>query len=70
MRFRAGNSWATATPIAALVLYFVGLTVGPQSYQGFLLTLSLAEVAPAVEKFNQPTVIDGFDFKRFVPVHD
>jgi hypothetical protein len=36
----------------------------------FLLTLSLAEVAPAVEKFNQPTVIDGFDFKRFVPVHD
>jgi hypothetical protein len=36
----------------------------------FLLTLSLAEVAPAVELFSQPSVIDGFDFKRFVPVHD
>jgi len=36
----------------------------------FLLTLSLAEVAPAIENFNQPSVIDGYDFKRFVPVHD
>jgi hypothetical protein len=35
----------------------------------FLLTLSLAEVAPAIENFNQPSVIDGYDFKRFVPVH-
>jgi hypothetical protein len=31
----------------------------------FYLTLSLAEVAPAVELFGQPTVIDGYDIKRF-----
>ena len=31
----------------------------------FYLTLSLAEVAPAVELFRQPTVIDGYDVKRF-----
>jgi hypothetical protein len=36
----------------------------------FLLSLSLAEVAPAIENFNQPSVIDGYDFKRFIPVHD
>ncbi len=31
----------------------------------FYLTLSLAEVAPAVELFGQPSVIDGYDIKRF-----
>jgi hypothetical protein len=31
----------------------------------FYLTLSLAEVAPAVELFRQPHVIDGYDIKRF-----
>jgi len=36
----------------------------------FLLTMSLAEVAPAVENFGQPSVIDGYDFSRFIPVHD
>jgi len=36
----------------------------------FLLTLSLAEVAPAIENFGQPSVIDGYDFKRFIPLHD
>jgi hypothetical protein len=36
----------------------------------FLLTLSLAEVAPAVENFDQPGVVDGYDFSRFVPLHD
>jgi hypothetical protein len=36
----------------------------------FLLTMSLAEVAPAVENFAQPSVIDGYDYSRFVPVHD
>jgi len=29
------------------------------------LALSLAEVAPAVEWYNQPTVIDGFDRRRY-----
>ena len=32
----------------------------------FYLTLSLAEVAPAVEQFGQPSVVDGYDIKRFV----
>ena len=36
----------------------------------FLLTLALAEVAPAVENFGQPGVIDGYDFTRFKPLHD
>jgi hypothetical protein len=36
----------------------------------FLLTMSLAEIAPAVENFGQPGVIDGYDYTRFIPVHD
>jgi hypothetical protein len=38
--------------------------------QLFFLTLSLAEVAPAVENFGQPGVVDGYDFSRFIPIHD
>lgn len=34
------------------------------------LTLSLAEVAPAVENFGQPSVVDGYDVTRFVALHD
>ena len=30
----------------------------------FLLTLSLAEVAPAIEQFGQPQVVDGYDIQR------
>ena len=30
----------------------------------FLLTLSLAEVAPAIEAFGQVSVVDGFDIAR------
>ena len=33
----------------------------------FYLTLSLAEVAPAVENFGQPSVVEGCDVARFVP---
>jgi hypothetical protein len=33
------------------------------------LTLSLAEVAPAVELFKQPGVVEGFDPARLIPVH-
>jgi len=33
-----------------------------------LLTLSLAEIAPAVENFGQPSVVDGYDVARFKPV--
>jgi hypothetical protein len=36
----------------------------------FYLTLSLAEVAPAMENFGQPSVIDGYDVARFMPVHE
>jgi hypothetical protein len=34
----------------------------------FNMTLSLAEVAVAVELFKQPTVVDGFDSRRLVPM--
>jgi hypothetical protein len=34
------------------------------------LTFSLAEIAPAVEQFKQPSVADGYDATRFVPTHD
>ena len=33
------------------------------------LTFSLAEVSTAVELFKQPGVVDGYDARRFVPVH-
>ena len=33
------------------------------------LTLALAEVAPAVELYKQPGVIDGYDPRRFIPMH-
>ena len=36
----------------------------------FLMTLSLAEIAPAVENLDQPGVLDGYEFSRFIPVHD
>ena len=35
----------------------------------FFMTLSLAEIAPAVENYGQPSVIDGYDVARFVAVH-
>jgi len=34
----------------------------------FHLALSLAEVAPAVEFYKQPEVVDGFPAERFAPV--
>jgi hypothetical protein len=34
------------------------------------LTFSLAEIAPAVEQFKQPSVADGYDATRFVPTHN
>lgn len=32
----------------------------------FLMLLSLAEVAPAIEYYGQPTVVDGYDSARFL----
>jgi hypothetical protein len=34
----------------------------------FHMTLSLAEIAPAIENFGQPQVVDGYDVFRFLPV--
>jgi hypothetical protein len=36
----------------------------------FYLMLSLAEVAPAVEQFGQPSVVDGYDISRVVVQHN
>lgn len=36
----------------------------------FNLTLALAEVAPAVENYGQPSVIEGYNVIRFVPFHE
>ncbi len=44
-------------------------TMPPEAQRLLYLTLSLAEVAPAVELFKQPGVVDGYDAARFVPVH-
>ena len=34
------------------------------------LSLSMGEIAPAVELFNQPGVPYGFDLQRFKPTHE
>lgn len=39
-------------------------------YRLFLMTLSLAEIASAVENFEQANVIDGYDVARFVALHE
>lgn len=40
----------------------------PEAEQRLLcMTLSLAEVAPAIEFYRQPSVIDGYESQRFVP---
>jgi hypothetical protein len=36
----------------------------------FYLTLSLAEIAPAIEQFGQPGVVDGYEVKRFMVQHN
>lgn len=45
-------------------------TIPPDAERLLLMTLSLAEVAPAVELFGQPSVVDGYDITRFTPQHD
>ena len=44
--------------------------IPPDAQQLFYLTLSLAEIAPAVELFGQPSVVDGYDISRFTPGHE
>jgi len=36
----------------------------------FEMTLSLAQIAPAIEMFFQPAVVCGFDAKQFLPTHE
>jgi|TARA_B110000967_G_C18804671_1_gene520342 hypothetical protein len=36
----------------------------------YAMLLSVAEIATAVEFYQQPAVIDGFDPRRFLPVED
>ena len=36
----------------------------------FHMALSVAEIAPAVENYGQPSVIEGYDVARFVAVHE
>ena len=43
----------------------------PQDVQKlFYLALALAEVAPAVENFGQPRVVEGYDVARFIQLHE
>ena len=42
----------------------------PEAEHLLLMTLSLAEVAPAVELFGQASVVDGYDIARLTPEHD
>lgn len=43
----------------------------PEDAQRLLyLALSLAEISPAVERYKQPSVPDGFDPARYVPIHE
>lgn len=44
--------------------------VPPEVQRLFNLVLTLAEVAPAVENFGQPSVIEGYDVSRFVQFHE
>lgn len=45
-------------------------TVAADVQRLFHLTLALAEVAPAVENYGQPKVVDGYDVSRIVTLHE
>jgi len=44
--------------------------IPPDVQRLFYLALALAEVAPAVENYGQPSVVDGYDVARFVQFHE
>ena len=59
--------------VEAAMVYLNALpldTLLPEAERLFHLSLSLMEVANAVEMFQNPAVINGFDVKRFAPVED
>ena len=60
-RVEAAMAYLNALPLAALP---------PEAERLFHLSLSLMEVANAVEMFQNPAVINGFDVRRFAPVED
>lgn len=60
-RVEAAMAYLNALPLDALP---------PEAERLFHLSLSLMEVANAVEMFQNPAVINGFDVKRFAPVED
>ncbi len=60
-RVEAAAAYLNAFPLAALP---------PEAERLFQMSLSLMEVANAVEMFQNPAVINGFDVKRFAPVED
>lgn len=58
---------------AAIIEYLNGFSLDEMPLREkalFHMLLSLAEVANAVEIFQQPGVIDGFDPERFTPKHE
>ncbi len=61
VRVEAAMAYLNALPLDALP---------PEAERLFHLSLSLMEVANAVEMFQNPAVINGFDVKRFTPVED
>lgn len=60
-RVEAATAYLNALPLD---------TLPPEAERLFLMSLSLMEVANAVEMFQNPAVINGFDVKRFAPVED
>lgn len=57
----------------AIIEYLNGFSLDEMPSQEkalFHMLLSLAEVANAVEIFQQAQVIDGFDPERFIPMHE
>jgi hypothetical protein len=56
--------------ILAFLEEFSAEDIPAEVNQLFLLSLSLAEIAPAVENFGQPGVVDGYEFSRFIPLHN
>ena len=60
-RVEAAAAYLNAFPLTALP---------SEAERLFQMSLSLMEVANAVEMFQNPAVINGFDVKRFAPVED
>ncbi len=64
---------AITPQMPAILEYLDQFALGelPEHAQRLLeLTLSLAQIAPAIEMFFQPAVVCGFDAKEFLPTHE